>query len=248
VEKRTNIAPSRVAGADILCRIKPYDFQMAMERVALKGRKSNGRSYTVVAICGTEENVFEVPALGTFDLNALPEHSPGAAQIVQLYSEVQKRLFSNDPLNAGKPSKDKELQATAQKLLPVLKSGKFDKGFGGGRLKELFITYQGPVSGMRPVPKLVNYEKWTFLSYVDPAYPPVPKPNGIDPRVELELSVDLAGGYVRSLRITRGDRFYTTVSTDAAVQWKFDPAQRLDNPIKLTLDYSLPCRTTIPKH
>src|SRR5262249_29688067 len=154
LEKRTNLAPSRLVGAENLCAIKPQDFQAAMERVALKGpRTGSGTGYTVVAICGAEENVFEVPTLGTFDLKALHEQLPGAAQIVELYSEVEKRVFPNDNLSGGKHSKDKELQASAQKLLPVLKSGRFDKGFASSRLKDLLSMYQGPISGMQPVPK-----------------------------------------------------------------------------------------------
>jgi TonB family protein len=219
------------------------EFQQSLGRTSIRSRATeNTVAYTIVATCGSEQRVFRVPYVKTIDLKVLRKLSPNAADIVDLYSNIESRFFHGELLNNSKHPKDQKLQATAQRFLPDLKSGRFDAGFDQNRLKDLLQMYQGPIAAVRLVPKVVDFDKWKFLSFVDPTYPEEARESKVETKVELEITVDPASGYVKGLRIVRGNRLFTEASTDAAIQWIFDPAQNLTNPVKITLDYSLGCK------
>jgi hypothetical protein len=250
VEKKANLVPGRLVVSGNPCSMSEKDFRQALLQVSFRSNTvDEAPGFTIVATCEDGQRIVKVPNSQTFDLKALRKRSPTAAEIVDLYSSLEKR-FVHGELNTVKPPKDQQLQAAAQKSVPDLKSGRFEAGFEPGRLKEILAMYAGPIAALTPMPKLVDFEKWKFLSYVDPAYP-TPLPTGKQMQgpttVELEFYVDPTTGYIRNFRIVRGSELYRTVTTDAVVQWVFDPHQKLPAPLRLTLDYSQGCKVTPAK-
>lgn len=230
------------------CSISENDFQQSVARASSKARSTTGAvAYTIVANCSAGQKTFKVPYVETVDLKRLRSQSAAVAEVVELYSSLEARFFHGDQISRIKHPKDQQLQLNAQAFVEALKSGRFDVGFESGRLQEILEMYKGPLSAVEPEPKLLDFEKWKLTSYVDPSYPTVEKPPKVETKVELEVSVDPTSGHVKSLRILRGNPLFNASTTDAAVQWSFDPAQSVFNPLKLTVDYSLGCRVIAAK-
>lgn len=242
-ERRLNLPVERLIDTPVPCSLHESDFRQTIDTVSLQRRDVNsGISYTIIAGCGSEDRVFRIPNVQTLDVGALRRQSASGAQLLDLYSVVAKRVFANDTLNAPKPSKRRELEANAQKLLPLLKSGRFDRAFDGDFLPVALTRYLGPSAVIQSAPKLVDANNWRFVSYVDPLYPQPAKRMPMDAKVDLELVVDPTSGRIRSLKILKGDPSFTQVTTDAVIQWVFDPAQRFPTPLRVTLDYSTSCK------
>jgi TonB family protein len=243
MEKRVESPPGDLFAGLNFCSINVDSYNRLVAKFTRNAAIDDTVGYTVVASCGATQRVFNVPYLETLDLEELRKQSPDASHIIDLYSEVGKRVFPNEPLNGMNHQKDYELQRTAQSFIPDLRSGSFDAAFPKGRLAAILDVYQGPVQAVEPQPVLVDTQ-WHFANYVNPVYPPLARMAAIQSKVQLELTVDTTTGRVTDARVLSGHELMRQSALDAAKQWTFSTNQSLPAEITAALDYSLTCKLT----
>jgi TonB family protein len=242
LEKSLNVPPNRLSTVS-LCSMSINDYNRSVSRFTKKQAAIfDTVGYTVAAHCGKDERTFHVPYLETFDFEGFRKASPSAAAIVGLYSDIEKQVSPNEPINGTEHPRDYELQLTGQSFLPDLLSGHFDGAFDKGRLQEMLQQYQGPLKSVEPVPALVDAGKWAFVKLIDPEYPAVARMARIQGKVVLELKVDSNTGKVADVKVLSGPDLLQESATRAAEQWLFSPDQDLPPKITVTLDYSLACK------
>jgi hypothetical protein len=241
IEKRIELPPSSLSGEAKLCSMDTEEFNRSIARFTANASIFDTVGFTVVASCGQTRKIFNVPYVETLNLDGLRKESPAVARVIDLSSNVEKSVFPNEPINGENHPKDYELQVAGQSLVSDLKSGRFDAAFGKGRLQEILRLYHGPVRTTAPQPVLID-ERWDFVKFVPPVYPPLGRLARIQSKVQLELTVDPATGRVVDTRVQAGHPILNDSTVDAARQWVFSTSQTLPEKITLTLNYSLACQ------
>jgi hypothetical protein len=85
---------------------------------------------TIVARCGTNQRVFELPDESSLHFEALTLADSHLAAFWNLAATIESRTFGNDfSLAQLTPEQDREAQALGAKQVPEIKSGKFDQAF-----------------------------------------------------------------------------------------------------------------------
>lgn len=100
-------------------------------------RKSTGTSddddtasQTIVAHCGPIQRVFELPEKESLRFEAIQLADAHLAAIWDLAAVVESRTFGDDfSLAKLTPEQDREAQVLGAKLVPEIKSGKYDQAF-----------------------------------------------------------------------------------------------------------------------
>ena len=87
-------------------------------------------SQTIVARCGTKQRVFELPDEDSLRFDALKLADARLAAFWDLAAVVEGRSFGDDfSLARLTPEQDRDAQALGAKLVPEIKSGKYDQAF-----------------------------------------------------------------------------------------------------------------------
>jgi len=121
-----------VAGKFKLCTYPEDDFAGVIQ---VAKRKEEGIdvarpvSRTIVARCGTEERLFELPDKETVKFDALKIADPRITALWDMAGDVETRVFGKDFSWSGTPEHEKELQESGAKVVPDILAGKFDAGF-----------------------------------------------------------------------------------------------------------------------
>jgi hypothetical protein len=85
---------------------------------------------TIVARCGQKQRLFELPDQATLRFDGLSLADTHLAAFWNLAATVEARTFGDDfSLARLTPEQDRDAQALAAKLVPEIKSGKYDQAF-----------------------------------------------------------------------------------------------------------------------
>lgn len=130
VVPKTTVA--NVAGKFKLCSYPEDDFAGVIQ-VAKRNEEelevTRPVSRTIVAKCGTEERLFELPDKGTLKFDALKLADPRITALWDMAGEVETKVFGKDFSFSGTPDQEKTMQELGAKFAPDILAGMFDAGF-----------------------------------------------------------------------------------------------------------------------
>ena len=87
-------------------------------------------SQTIVARCGSQQKMFELPDQETLRFEALLHADKHVTDFWDLAATMEARAFGSDfSLAKLTPEEDKQAQDLGAKLVPEIKSGRYDQGF-----------------------------------------------------------------------------------------------------------------------
>ncbi|MGC1964862.1 MAG: hypothetical protein WA673_00295 [Candidatus Acidiferrales bacterium] len=87
-------------------------------------------SQTIVARCGTQQKMFELPDEEALRFDALQLADSHLAAFWELAATMEAHAFGSDfSLAKISPQEDQDAQALGAKLIPEIKSGRYDQGF-----------------------------------------------------------------------------------------------------------------------
>jgi hypothetical protein len=129
-----NTTVKKVALHFDLCAFSEDDVESmihaARRKTAPNSDGDDSASQTIVARCGTKQRVFELPDKDSLRFNALHLADSRLAAFWDLAAVVEARTFGDDfSLAKLTPEQDREAQALGAKLVPEIKSGKYDQAF-----------------------------------------------------------------------------------------------------------------------
>ena len=214
-------------------------------------------SYGVVAQCGASAVVLDLPISEKVDLKRMKRAHPEIAGLWDLVDEITSRAFgSKDVFRDRTEEEDLLLQQAGERLVPELVSGRFDQGLDAAvkgnvgswnspNFRSLLAGYHGPIGATEAaasyVPQLLNAQKYRFIDFRNPKFPPLAMQARIQGRVELELNVDLANGAVRNAVALSGHPLLQPGAIDSAKEWRFAPHSLDSEIVNVTVDYALRC-------
>lgn len=253
-----------------LCLLDTSSFNRNVTKYTKKPEPFSTERSAVVARCGTEERVFEIPKFKMND-KILKQIEPSALPMSQLSVFLLKKAFpigKTRDIFWGVDSILSDIQRESPQL-EELKAGAFDKafwfGFKGvhpgipaevvtsvdptigsdsdlGKLRNVLAKYQQPARrASEMTATLVDSQGYKLKEYVAPPYPPLAAQSHIAGKVVLSLRVDQATGRVESEDVVSGHALLQYSATNAAKRWQFDPSQELPEQIKVVLDFSFHC-------
>jgi hypothetical protein len=129
-----NTTVKRVATHFDLCAFTEEDVESmisaAKRKTGAPASDDDSASQTIVARCGTKQRVFELPDKESIRFDALTLADAHLAAFWDLAAVVEARTFGDDfSLAKLTPAQDREAQALGAKLVPEIKSGKYDQAF-----------------------------------------------------------------------------------------------------------------------
>ncbi len=253
-----------------LCLINTSTFNRNVSKYTKKPEPFSTERSAVVAKCGADEHVFEMPK---FKMNnkILKQIEPSAVSMSQLSAYLLRKAFPIDKARAVFWGLDSSLSEIAMEgpQLEELKAGVFDKalwfGFKGvhpaipaqvvssvdptigsdsdlGKLRNVLAKYRHPATGHSGrTATLVESQGYTLKQYVAPSYPPLAVQTHMEGKVIIALRVDRVSGQVKRIDLINGHALFKESAEKAASQWQFEPSQSLPEQIKAVLDFSLHC-------
>ncbi|MGB8496322.1 MAG: TonB family protein [Candidatus Acidiferrum sp.] len=253
-----------------LCLLDPSTFNRNVAEYTKKPEPFSTMRSAVVARCGAEEHVFEMPR---FKMNEkiLKRIEPSAVPMSQLSAYLLRKAFPIDKTRDifwGVDSSLSEIPEGSPQL-EELRAGAFDKafwfGFKGvhpgipaqvvtsvdptigsdsdlGKLRNILAKYRHPARGISGrTATLADSQGFKLTQYVAPGYSPLAAHLSIEGKVVLSLRVDHATGQVKGVDVASGHALFQDSAIKAAKQWQFDASQALPEQIKVVLDFSLHC-------
>ena len=253
-----------------LCHLDTSTFNRHVSKYTKNPEPFDTTRSAVVARCGAEERVFELPKF-KMNIKILEPIEPSAVPMSQLSAHLLKRAFPSDKARAifwGVDSSLSEVPVESPQL-KELKVGVFDKafwfGFKGvhpaipaqvvssvdptigsdsdlGKLRNVLEKYRRPAIGRSGrTATLLDSQGHQLKQYVAPSYPPLAVQTHIEGKVRLSLRVDRVSGQVESVDVSGGHPIFKESAEKAAKQWQFEPSQSLPKQITALLDFSLHC-------
>jgi hypothetical protein len=129
----SNTTVKKVALHFDLCAFTEDDVESmihAARRKTAPTSDDDSASQTIVARCGTKQRIFELPDKDSLRFDALNLADSHLAAFWDLAAVVEARTFGDDfSLARLTPEQDREAQALGAKLVPEIKSGKYDQAF-----------------------------------------------------------------------------------------------------------------------
>jgi TonB family protein len=248
------VSPSDLAARYNLCGVDPVSFNRNLQRRIRTAAIDDSVRFNIVATCGSEPSVFHLPYPEQVNLERLRKSSPELARWWGLRDVIKERAFGPGQLFYDVSSEQEEkLQQDGEIMVPVLRSGHFDKGLlpdctpgqpcNPRSFGDELLGYVGPVGFRGYEPRLIQADEYRFKRYVLPKYPPLAIQARIQGKVKLELSVDANTGDVREVRVVLGHAIFLDAVKQAVRQWVFaeyprGEAQSL--PVELVFDWHCP--------
>jgi hypothetical protein len=104
--------------------------QAAKRKTGAPASDDDSAAQTIVARCGTKQRIFELPDKDSLRFDALSLADSHLSAFWNLAAVVEARIFGDDfSLARLTPEQDRETQALGAKLVPEIKSGKYDPAF-----------------------------------------------------------------------------------------------------------------------
>lgn len=201
-------------------------------------------SYSIVAVCGRTEKVFELPYPETVDFKKLKRTNPQAASLWDLVSEVYERSFGKDfSFHDASEAQDEVFQALGAEIVPAIKAGVYALGFeSGSHLESLLDKYSGPVKETPPVyVEFVGSKPADLLQYRLPNYPPLARQTRIGGEVHLTLMLDAESGNVKDVKVDSGHPLLADAAVAAVRNWHFQPGSPPKDSIEVALRFVPDC-------
>jgi TonB family protein len=244
----TNITPKSVPKLD-LCALK-----VGTVASAITGAQPNGvvasiddtASYSIVAMCGKTEKVFEIPYPETVALEKLKKTNPRVASLWNLVYDISRRAFGKHfSFYNTSASQDEAFQTLGAEIVPAIKSGIYDRGFqNGSHLESLLNKYSGPVKEIEPwYVEFVGPVPADLLQYQLPKYPPLARQTRIEGEVHLVVVLEPQTGLPREVKVTSGHPLLTDAAAAAVRDWHFQVGDPRIDPIEVALRFILRCPT-----
>jgi len=242
-------SPAKLANGSNPCAVKQGAFDAAVKKFAGTSLAAfESTAFGVVAQCGSQSVVLRLSS-------DLPVNLKGIDRLWKLNREIIRAAFGSWNMFHDSSGKNNlSHQAEGEKLVPELRSGRYDAGLaaarkaGTGKLEDssfryLLEHYRGPVSAedaeARPVARLVDVEAYRFTQFVAPRYPALAMQARVQGKVKLRLTVDPATGEVRGASAVSGHPLLCPSAEEAAKQWRLEPGSVSAGTVEVTLEYAL---------
>ena len=128
-----NTTVKKVALHFDLCAFTEDDVESminAAKRKPVPTSDDDSATQTIVARCGNKQRLFELPDQATLRFDGLSLADAHLAAFWNLAATVEARTFGDDfSLARLSPEQDRDAQALGAKLVPEIKSGKYDQAF-----------------------------------------------------------------------------------------------------------------------
>jgi TonB family protein len=243
----TRASPKRVAATD-LCSLNAEAVESAIDAAQPKGVSSieDTASYSIVAVCGKTEKVFELPYPESVDFKKLKRAAPEVAKLWELNSNILRRSFGGRfSFYDVSPAQDAAFQALGAEIVPAMKAGTYDRGFANGsHLESLLKEYSGPMQETDP-----GYVEFTgrvptgLSKYRLPNYPPLARQTRIQGEVHLVVSLDTLTGLVKDVHVSSGNPLLRDAAVIAVRDWRFETKTPLKDSVEVVLRFGLDCHS-----
>jgi len=216
---------------------------------------SHSQRYGIVANCGHDTQAFDLPYPEALNQKKLRGHARQPNALFSLFDRLHAEVFGTESLFPAvaivSDPADLSLQQTGAKLVGDLKSGQFDRGFGGRNcrglnsgceenpVQALLKNYKGPISS--PVGaqvRLLDRSRLPLIRYVAPDYPAAAISALLQDRLPLEIEISPSGKVI-NVTVLGGDAALRESAVTAARQWEFRPGS--ERFLQMTLDYFFQC-------
>lgn len=129
-----NTTVKKVANHFEVCAFSEDDVESliaaAKRKTGASASDDDSATQTIVAHCGTKQRVFELPDKESLRFDAITLADTHLAAFWDLAAVVEDHTFGDDfSLAKLTPEQDRDAQALGAKLVPEIKSGKYDQAF-----------------------------------------------------------------------------------------------------------------------
>jgi TonB family protein len=242
----TNSTAKSISKLD-LCALKVGTVTSAITAAQPKGVVAaidDTASYTIVAMCGKTEKVFEIPYPETVELEKLKKTNPQVASLWDLAYSISRRTFGKQfSFYSNSASQDEAFQTRGAEIVPSIKSGTYDRGFqNGSHLESLLNKYSGPVKEIDPwYVEFVGPVPADLLQYQLPKYPPLARQTRIEGEVRLVVVLEPQTGLVKEVNVTSGHPLLTEAAVAAVRDWHFQEGNPRIDSLEVALRFILRC-------
>jgi TonB family protein len=201
-------------------------------------------SYSIVAMCGGTEKVFELPDPEAVNLKRLKGTNPQAASLWDFVSDVYERSFGKDfSFHNASDAQDMAFQVLGAETVPSIKAGTYAPGFkNGSHLESMLDKYSGPVKEIDPwLVEFVGQAPAGLSQYQLPKYPPLARQTRIRGEVRLLLMLDTQTGTVKDVEVTAGHPLLAAAAVAAVRDWRFNDGISKQDSAEVTLRFALDC-------
>lgn len=248
---------AKVAGKFKLCSYPEDDFagviQVARREYIESESVETSASHTIVAKCGTQERLYELPYPETLKFEALQRADPRITALWDLADDVEERAFGKDFSFGGATAvQNKERQELGAKFVPEIMGGKFDSGFPDKtcafadcrvhNAKSALQGYGGVIDEKDPAyVEIVNVASLHLAKFEVPAYSQDAQRAHAQGEVRLNIFFDPATGQVTKVEAESGDDKLQDSAAKAAQTWQFQTGIALTSPVEVTLRFGFRC-------
>lgn len=201
-------------------------------------------SYSIVAMCGSTEKVFELPDPETVDLKRLKGTNPQAASLWDFVTNVYERSFGKDfSFHNASDAQDAAFQALGAETVPAIRAGLYARGFeNGSHLESLLDKYSGPVKETPSAyVEFVGSKPADLWQYQLPKYPPLARQTRIGGEVHLTLMLDIQSGNVKDVKVDSGHSLLVDAAVAALRGWHFQQGSPPKDSIEVALKFVPDC-------
>ncbi len=252
-----NTTVAKVAGKFKLCSYPDDDFagviQVARREYIESESVETSASHTIVAKCGTQERLYELPYPETLKFEALQRADPRITALWDLADDVEERAFGKDfSFGGATAAQNKERQELGAKFVPEIMGGKFDSGFPDKtcafadcrvhNAKSALQGYGGVIDEKDPAyVEIVNVASLHLAKFEAPAYSRDAQRAHAQGEVRLNIFFDPATGQVTNVEAESGDDKLQDSAAKAARTWQFQTGITLKSPVEVTLRFGFRC-------
>jgi TonB family protein len=252
-----NTTVAKVAGKFKLCSYPDDDFagviQVAKRDYIESDSIGTSASHTIVAKCGTQERLYELPYPETLKFEALHRADSRITALWDLAGDVEERAFGKDFTFGGATAEqNKERQELGAKFVPEIMGGKFDSGFPDStcafadcrvhNAKSALQGYEGVIDERDPAfVEIVSVASLHLAKFELPEYSRDAQRAHAQGEVRLKIFFDPATGQVTNVESQSGDEKLQDAAVKAAQTWQFQNGIALKSPVEVTLRFGFRC-------
>jgi TonB family protein len=242
----TRTSPKRVARLD-LCSLNVGALASVIRGAQAKGISSidDTASYSIVAMCGRTEKIFEIPYPETVELRKLRKTNPQVASLWDLAYDIRLRSFGRSfSFYNASAAQNKAFQALGAETVPAIKSGIYGRGFqDGSHLQPLLNEESGVANELDDVWQVEFVEPVSadLTEYRLPMYPPLARQTRTEGEVHLVAVLDPNSGLVKDVKVTSGHPLLSDAAVAAVRGWHFQEGNTHKDSVEVVLRFVLRC-------
>jgi hypothetical protein len=234
------------------CSLEPAAVERALRAAKPKhlGELMHDATHTMVARCGGKERVFHFPYAGDADFEKLRRANARVAALWEAAYGMRAHAFAKGvSMNDASAEQQRAFELLGERLLPELRSGKYETGFAGwcssGGCGPNYLAWRlrgysgAPPAGYRgPRPQVVNEALYRFAKYEPPVFPQIALAARVFGMVRIQVAADPATGQVVNVQLIAGPPLLRDEVIRAARLWQFEPQSITATPIEFTVNFS----------